>query len=443
MKVRSQSGRCMRLLRLVGVVVLTFGASGFNGAAAVPITAWVTVQPIDVCADDGSNCAQPPQNLTIDEAAATKIFAQAGLQPIFLPEHTFDDSRYLTTTVDSSGNPIDQAHQLLRLSNPAASGNPTTLNAYFVDNLTQISGAPIYGYGLVGSNGAIISSGGAIDTLAHELGHNLGLLHVDGTAQDDPNNLMRSVGRNVPSSLANITPDGASDVLNASQITQMQQPLFTIDLASATVHRAGGSCTTLLTGCVFFLQFPTAATSESLLELKVRFLPGSGAGDFGIGLLGSPPASCIPVGVSTTSLVGGGLEADYSFGADCFTEGDNAELVWKYPVDFNTQPPSLVYQPPFSFEFDFSSGVTSSALYDATTDTVSSTGDVTLGFNGDPIYGIGVSIPDQSTAPIDTDGNAAPVPEPAASLLLASALAALAAVYAPRVRWYLLFCWTR
>jgi len=416
----------MRHVWLAALAALIFGVGGTERAAAA-LNSWVTVQPIDVCADDGSNCAQPPQSLSIDEMAASKIFAQAGVGLIFLPEHTYDDSSYLTTTVDSSGNPIDQAHQLLRLSNPAASPNPTTLNAYFVDNLTQTSGSPIFGYGLVGSNGAIISQGGGIDTLAHELGHNLGLIHVDGTAQDDPNNLMRSVGRNVPASLANITPDGGSDVLNASQITQMQQPLFTVDLASAAVGALGGSCVAP-SGCPFFLKFPAANTSESLLGLKVRFLPGANAADFAVGLLGSPPAGCIPPGVSTTTLPGGGEEADYSFAPGCVTQGDNAELRWRYPADFSTSPPSIDYQPPFSFEFDFSSGVTSTALYDATGNVASSTGDVTLGFNGDPTYGIGVTIPDQSTAPVDTDDNpAAPVPEPPALLLFALALAALAA----------------
>jgi hypothetical protein len=99
------------------------------------INTLVALQPIEVCADDGSGCATP--DISGFETAANKIFSQAGLGLVFLPVSQLRDSSYQTTIVDPSGNPIDQAHQLLRLPNAAQSPNPTTLDVYFVSSLQQ------------------------------------------------------------------------------------------------------------------------------------------------------------------------------------------------------------------------------------------------------------------------------------------------------------------
>jgi len=54
-------------------------SAAFQRAAdATTTTSLVTVQPIEVCADDGSGCATP--DIAGFETAANKIFSQAGLR---------------------------------------------------------------------------------------------------------------------------------------------------------------------------------------------------------------------------------------------------------------------------------------------------------------------------------------------------------------------------
>jgi hypothetical protein len=116
----------MLSVRTLGTVacVLLLSAAFQRAADATTTTSLVTVQPIEVCADDGSGCATP--DIASFETAANKIFSQTGLGLVFLPVSQLRDSSYQTTIVDPSGNPIDQAHQLLRLPNAAQSPNPTT-----------------------------------------------------------------------------------------------------------------------------------------------------------------------------------------------------------------------------------------------------------------------------------------------------------------------------
>ncbi len=189
----------------------------------LPVTSIITIQPIDVCDAIGTDCASLA-NLANDETAVNAVWDQAGLGFDFLPAVQFDDTTssqgFLNPTVTiaagfPTGTPTDLAHQLMYGPGHGQSSNPTTLNVWFVDHLTRSDGVGIYGTAFIGGNGVIIptlpnlNTGQlpALDTLAHEVGHNLGLQHVDGTSSSSPLNLMQSVGRTVPSNFCQVNPN--------------------------------------------------------------------------------------------------------------------------------------------------------------------------------------------------------------------------------------------
>jgi hypothetical protein len=425
----------VRTLATVACVLL-LSAAFQRAADATTTTSLVTVQPIEVCADDGSGCATP--DIASFETAANKIFSQTGLGLVFLPVSQLRDSSYQTTIVDPSGNPIDQAHQLLRLPNAAQSPNPTTLDVYFVASLQRTDSVPIFGYGLINSNGAIVGGGAAVDTMAHELGHNLGLLHTDllnsdgsesAGAQVNNNNLMQSLFRMVPTSASDTRIGSTIDLLTSGQGTQVQNPLFTAGLLDVTVGRPGpGWCTSLVAGCIFGISASSAggAPGESLTGMKLRFLHASDLADF------DSTAMSINCSVSSSALPlsGGGVELDYAFPTGCIAAGDHSHFSLDYPEDPSATcglcgRPTL-YTPPFSVEFDYATGFTSTALYDATGDDFVASNPVELGFVGTPTYGLGVTVPFDPTE-FDVDSHAAPVSvaEPGSAMLLLAGIAGL------------------
>ena len=213
--------------------ILTAGAPGFAGPAdaanisspAVPISQTLTVQPIIVCDNAGANCA-PNSGLAAYETMANAIYDQAGVGIAFAPPAYYDNSAYLSPHVDTTAITVfDTAHDLVRLAGHGQSTSPNTLNLWLVDNLVSTTnGAPngtgLYGYGLIGGNGAIIATApdthgrvAAVDTVAHELGHNLGLSHVDAppltgilAPYNTPTNLMNTNSRTIPFETCQVTP---------------------------------------------------------------------------------------------------------------------------------------------------------------------------------------------------------------------------------------------
>lgn len=386
-------------------------------ALALPINDFVTVQLIDVCdgtsAADSTRCApvsiNPSQdlyNFTANPAAATTetIWQQAGTAFTFLPTiNKFYDGNYLTTTAD--GTPTDQAHQLVRDPGHGQNAASGTLNLYFVDSLTSPAG-PVYGYGLIGSNGAVVSSAAQIDAIAHELGHNLGLIHIPASVPGSASDLMLSVGRTVPTSLNDIT-SGRTDQLTSAEITTAQQPLFTVKGASAQIDFLD---IIQKESQDYTLSFAGNGSGESLVALKLRYLNASSVlsgnldeldiSQFGncyasgtATLINGTNASSMIVS-STNELtiryfnkeapITGGLEAVINLKPGCITD--------RSKVPLNLFANSTL---PFSFEFDFSDGVTSTGLYDATTGIASSTNPITVGFIGQPTLGLGLPAPSE------------------------------------------------
>jgi len=197
---------------------------------AVPVSTILTVQPIVVCQGSGTvssaagtGCA-PSNGLGAYETYTNTILDQAGIGVAFAAPEYLDNSSYLTVQSDTTATSVfDTAHNLLRLPGNGQSTNPDTLNVYLVDNIISTTngianGTGVYGLGLIGGNGAIIATApnmlgrqAAVDTMAHELSHNLGLNHVDaapyaGTAVDTLYNLMNSGSRVVPFETCQVAP---------------------------------------------------------------------------------------------------------------------------------------------------------------------------------------------------------------------------------------------
>lgn len=207
----------MNLRRLLAIGTAALFSASLAGASMVMI------QPIQVCNDMGLNCANAEQELFAE--AGNKIWAQAGISLDFLSFNTFSSTLYQNISESSAatfGGLTSAGH--------GQNADPLVIDVWFVNS---ISGA--YGEGWLGGNGIAIGSDvfseGRLDTIAHELGHNLGLYHYD--TSDYALYLMASGGvRTTPGALSDITPDGlGTDRLSSTEIATALSSPFVLDSA--------------------------------------------------------------------------------------------------------------------------------------------------------------------------------------------------------------------
>jgi hypothetical protein len=312
------------------------------------------------------------------------------------------------------GTRSDQA-SAAQAAERGAGPDPTT-SVYFVSSFSAPTACRSLATGLINSNGAIVGGGAAVDTMAHELGHNLGLLHTDvlnsdgsesAGAQVNNNNLMQSLFRMVPTSASDTRIGSTIDLLTSGQGTQVRNQLFTAGLLDVTVGRPGpGWCTSLVAGCIFGISASSGggAPGESLTGMKLRFLHASDLADF------DSTAMSVNCSVSSSALPlsGGGVELDYAFPTGCIAAGDHSHFSLDYPEDPSAtcglcgRP--TIYTPPFSVELDYATGFTSTALATRPGNFIASN-PVELGFvNSD--YGLR-DVPFDPTG-FDIDSHAAP-----------------------------------
>jgi hypothetical protein len=227
----------MRLL-LAGLAIIFIAA-----LQAHATTFTVSIQPIQICNDSGANCANPTRQLF--ESAGDKIWAQAGIDLSFLPWHTLNETDYLSLSVDS-GFDFEDLHDDA-LAN-GGSSNPLVLDMWFADDLDANAGF----FGVTSSlGGRYIAIGwdavasfngglGRLDTMAHEIGHSLGLDHFTFGAGGADNLMTQGSDRSTPGSLANINPDGLDlDKLNTQQITTADGSRYAIRDSQNVVPEPG------------------------------------------------------------------------------------------------------------------------------------------------------------------------------------------------------------
>lgn len=195
----------MRARGVGRVVALSLLVVAATSAGAEADTIGLVIQPIQVCDDLGASCANPGRSLFTDATRA--IWLQAGIWFTALAW----ESVWATPLLDTSFTELAAA--------APGSGSPGVINVWFVDQISDCGGTGgVYGCAYLPGNGVAIADAAfrdqRLDVLAHELGHNLGLTHVD-----DPFNLMAYGDlRLVPLALADIYPFGPLDRLDPEQI---------------------------------------------------------------------------------------------------------------------------------------------------------------------------------------------------------------------------------
>ncbi|MGH7113470.1 MAG: hypothetical protein ACREE9_03145 [Stellaceae bacterium] len=258
---------CSRALLLLPALVCLAPIA----ARAVPITEYASVQPIDVCTgaagttsgcapinNSGQNYATAQQGAVGFIDPATKInitdaiWAQAGISVAFEPAVQYPNGGSFETIQVAScaangsdcmspefqslsqqpgiaGNPPPTLSPI-----PPLSANPTTLNMFFVNQLTPPSNQPgtLYGLSWINNNGVAISSntllgfGARVDTLAHEIGHDLDLDHATFGA-GAANNLMTAGNlRTEPAGTANALKQLAAGTVDQLIATQQARTLL-------------------------------------------------------------------------------------------------------------------------------------------------------------------------------------------------------------------------
>ena len=173
----------------------------------------VNIQPIQVCDDAGANCANTGLELFLAET--NKIWDQAEITMNFLGWMTVNSSRAVERgrlrRPRVERRLVDRQHVVRQ--RPDGLRRPDLRPV----RLRQRAGRVAITDSVFAFNGGI----GRLDTIAHELGHVLGLGHGDFGAGGAENLMTAGSARSIPDSIGDIAPDGDNlDQLTAAQIAQ-------------------------------------------------------------------------------------------------------------------------------------------------------------------------------------------------------------------------------